>query len=151
MQQQTVVFWSTPEPMGLYLTPQNDGFLCNAIWGLKGQAHSTEVFCLALHVLGFLWIPRIVSQYYLWYLVKDLNSLPFCFAKCDFWFVWHFSREICHKVMSHGPALKCSLYTKHDTLTYYHLLFQNGLTWIFYNLFTFIWPLSQLFWNVLQP
>ncbi len=57
-------------------------------------------------------IPRIVSQYYLWYLVKDLNSLPFCFAKCDFWFVWHFSREICHKVMSHGPALKCSLYTQ---------------------------------------
>ncbi len=39
----TVVPWSTPEPMWLYLTPQHDGFLCNAIWGLKGQAHSTEL------------------------------------------------------------------------------------------------------------
>ncbi len=45
---------------------------------------------------------------------------------------------------------------KQDTLTYYQFtwyweLFQNRLKWIFYNLFTFIWPLSQLFWIVLQP
>ncbi len=45
---------------------------------------------------------------------------------------------------------------KQDTLTYYQFtwyweLFQNHLKWIFYNLFTFIWPLSQLFWIVLQP
>ncbi len=30
-------------------------------------------------------------------------------------------------------------------------LFQNSLTWIFYNLITFILPLSQRVWNVLQP
>ncbi len=30
-------------------------------------------------------------------------------------------------------------------------LFQNSLTLIFYNLITFILPLSQRFWNVLQP
>ncbi len=30
-------------------------------------------------------------------------------------------------------------------------LFQKSLTWIFYNLFTFILPLSQLFSSVLQP
>ncbi len=99
----------------LYLTPQHDGFLCNAIWGVKGQAHSPELSCLALHVLWFLWIPWIFSQYYVWYLVKDLNSLQFCIAKCDFWFVWHFSREIWHKVMSHDPALqrlRCSFYTQ---------------------------------------
>ncbi len=33
----------------------------------------------------------------------------------------------------------------------YCKLFQNSLMWIFYNLFTFILPLSQLFWNMLQP
>ncbi len=35
--------------MWLYLTPQHDGFLCTATWGLKGHAHSTELSCLALH------------------------------------------------------------------------------------------------------
>ncbi len=157
----TVVFWSTPEPMWLYLTPQHDGFLCNAIWGLKGQAHSTEVSCLALHVLWVLWIPWIFSQYYVWYLVKDLNSLQFCIGKCDFWFVWHFSREIWNKVMSHDPALlaKTEMLLLYQNMIPWPItnspayceLFQNSLTWIFYNFFTFILALSQLFWNVLQP
>ncbi len=52
--------------------------------------------------------------------------------------------------------LRCSFYTQtwYLDLLPIHLpyeLFQNSLTWIFYNLFTFILPLSQLFWNVLQP
>ncbi len=117
------VFWSTPEPMWLYLTPQHDGFLCNAICGLEGRAHSTAVSYLALHVLWFLWIPWIVSHCYVWYLVKDLNSLQFCIAKCDFWFVWHFSCEIWH---SDEPwsSFACKdwdapFILKHDTLTYY--------------------------------
>ncbi len=121
----TVVFWSTPEPMWLFLTPQHDGFLCNSIWGLKGQARSTEVSCLALHVLWFLWIPWIFSQYYVWYLGKDLKSLQFCIAKCDFWFVWHFSREIWHKVMSHDPALLA----KTEIL----LLYPNMIPWTITN------------------
>ncbi len=78
----TVVFWSTPEPMWLFLTPQHDGFLCNG--GLKGQAHSTEVSCLALHVLWFLWIPWIFSQYYVWYLGKDLNLCNFALRNVIF-------------------------------------------------------------------
>ncbi len=53
-------------PLWLYLTPQHDSFLCNAIGGVKGQAHSPELSCLALHVLWFLWIPWIFSQYYVW-------------------------------------------------------------------------------------
>ncbi len=45
---------------------------------------------------------------------------------------------------------------KHDTLTYYQftcLLWtvSNSLTWIFYNLFTFILPLSQLFGMCCKP
>ncbi len=141
----TVVFWSTPEPMWLYLTPQHDGFLCNAIWGLKGQAHSTEV-SLALHILWFLWIPWIFSQYYVWYLEKDLNSLQFCIAKCDFWFVWHF-HGIWHKVMSHDPALlaKTEMLLLYPNMIPWPItnspayceLFQNSLMWIFYNLFHF--------------
>ncbi len=84
-----------------------------------------------------------------------------CIAKCDFWFAWHFSCEIWHKVMSHDPALLAKsemllLYPNMIPLPIikspaYWKLFQNSLTWIFYNLFTFILPLSQLFWNVLQP
>ncbi len=144
--------------MLLYLTLQHDDLLCNAIWGLKVQAHSTEVSWLALHVLWFLWIPWIFSQYYVLYLVKDLNSLQFCIAKCDFWFVWHFSWNLSQ---SDKPwsSFTCKdwdapFIPKHDTLTNslaYCELFQNSLTRIFYDLFTFILPLSQLFWNVLQP
>ncbi len=115
----------------------------------------------ALPLLGFLWIPWIFSQYYVWYLVKDLNSLQFCIAKCDFWFVWLFSHEIWHKVMSYDPALlaKTEMLLLHPNMTpwplinspAYYELFQNSLKRIFYNLFTFILPLSQLFWDVLQP
>ncbi len=146
--------------MWLYLTPQHDGFLCNTIWGLKGQAHSTDVSCLALHVLWFLWLSWIFSQYYVWYLAKDLNSLQFCIAKCDFLFVWHFSSKLMHKVMSHDTALLAKteiLLLYPNTIPWlitnspaYCELFQNSLTWIFYNLYAFILPLSQLFWNVLQ-
>ncbi len=50
---------------------------------------------------------------------------------------------------------RCSFYTQ---TWYLHLLpftcllwiVSKQITWIFYNLFTFILPLSQLFWNVLQ-
>ncbi len=38
---------------------------------------------------------------------------------------------------------------KHDTLAYYQFTCL-WLTWIFYNHFTFMLPLSQLFWNVSQ-
>ncbi len=103
----TVVFWSTPEPMWLYLTPQHDSFLCNAIWGLKGHTHSPEVSRLALHRLRFVWIPWIFSQYYVWQLVKDLNSLWFYIEKFNFWFVWFW-------FVWDAPFIP-----KHDTLTYY--------------------------------
>ncbi len=145
----TVVPWSTPEPMWLYLTPQHDGFLCNAIWGLKGQAHSTE---LALRVLWFLWIPWISSQYHVWYLVKDLNSLQFCIAKSDFWFVWHFSHEIWLKVLSYDLAL----IAKTEML----LLYPNMIPWPItkfpcfrysINLFNFILPRPKFLGICLQP
>ncbi len=87
------------------------------------------------------------------------NSLQFCIAKCDFWFVWHFSREIWHKVMSHDPALLAKMLLLYPNMIPWPItnspayceLFHNSLTWIFYNLFSIILPLSQLFWNVLQP
>ncbi len=60
--------------------------------------------------------------------------------------------------MSHDPA---SLANAEMLLLYPNMIsspifippaycewFQNGLTWIFYNLFTFILPLSQLFGSV---
>ncbi len=139
----------------------NDGFWCNAIWGLKGHAHSTEVSCLALHRLRFLWIPWIFSQYYVWYLVKDLNSLQFCIAKCDF-------DLFATSLMKFGSDEPWSSFACKDCtpllLLYQNMipwaitnspayceLFQNSLTWIFYNLFTFILPLSKRFWSVLQP
>ncbi len=87
----------------------------------------------------------------------------FAILHCEMWFLicWHFSCEIWHKVMSHDPALLAKTEMLLYTQTWYldplpiHLLtvncFQNSLTWIFYNLYTFILPLSQLFWNVLQP
>ncbi len=40
--------------------------LSTAIWGIKGHAHSPEVSYLTQYVLIFLWIPWIVSQYYIW-------------------------------------------------------------------------------------
>ncbi len=48
------------------------------------------------------------------------------------------------------------LYPKNDTLAYYQFtiyceLFQNSLIRIFYSLFIFIFPLSQLNWSVLPP
>ncbi len=40
----------------------------------------------------------------------------FAILHCEMWFVWHFSHEIWHKVMSHDPALLaktiCSFYTQ---------------------------------------
>ncbi len=81
--------------------------------------------------------------------------------KGDFLFVWHFSYEIWHNVMSHDPALlaKTEMFLLYPSMTPWHIttspayreLFQNSLTWIFYNLFTFILPLFQLFRNLLQP
>ncbi len=155
MQQQTVFkwqqfFWSTPEPMWLYLTLQHDGFSYNAIWWLKGHANSSEVFCFypytdwdfsgfpeSFHSMVF---GEILIQNYLW----------FCIEKCDFWFVWH-------KVMSHDWDRDDPFIPKHDTLAYitsppaYCEPFQNILIWIFNSLFIFLFPLSQLNWSVLQP
>ncbi len=132
----TAVFWSTPEPMWLYLT-QHDGFLWNAIWGLKGQVHSTELSCLALHVLWFIWIPWIFSQYcvvlgerpkffcLVFYLVKDQISLPFCLFQNVFFFYlfdtslmkcgtkWWVMIQLCLR------RLRCCIIPKHDTLTYF--------------------------------
>ncbi len=90
--------------------------------------------------------------------MKDQNSLQFCIAKCDFWFVWHFFCEIWRKLMSHDPALlaKTEMLLLFPNMTPWPITnspaycepFQNSLTWIFYNLFTFISPLSHLFWIV---
>ncbi len=125
----TVVFWSTPEPMWLYLTPHHDGFLCNAIWGLKSQAQSTELSCLALHVLCHLWIPWIFSQYSVWYLVS-LTHLWNLAQSDELW-----SSFVCKNS-------RCSFYIQIDlpwpitNSPAYCKLFQNSLIWIFYNLFT---------------
>ncbi len=83
-------------------------------------------------LLWFLWIPWIFSQYHVWYLVKD-NSLQFCIAKCYFWFVWHFSREIWHKGMSHDKLEMLLLYPNMipwpiTSSPDYCELFQNSLT-----------------------
>jgi len=107
--------------MWLYFTPQHDGFLCNAIWGLKGQAHSAEVSCLALRVRArvrrFLWIPWIFSQYYVWYAILQ-------------WEMWFFF--ICLTLLSWNLAQSDEPWSsfackdwdapfipKHDLLTYY--------------------------------
>ncbi len=155
----TAVFWSTPEPMWLYLT-QHDGFLWNAIWGLKGQVHSTELSCLALHVLWFIWIPWIVSQYcvvlgkrpkffcLVFYLVKDQISLPFFYSKT--WFFYSFDTSLMKCALSDESwsSFACEdwgapLYPNMipwpitNSLVYCEL-FQNNIKWIFYNLLTFI-------------
>ncbi len=96
--------------------------------------------------------------------VISLDSLNLFTILCmvlDFLFVWHFYREIWHKVMSQHPAFlaKTEMLLLYPNMIPWPItnspayceLFQNSLTWIFYNLFTFILPLSQLFWNVLQP
>ncbi len=156
----TVVFWSTPEPMWLYLTPQHDGFLCNAIWGVKGQAHSPELSCLDRHVLWFLWTPWIFFT--LLYMVVGEWPKFFAILHCVMWFL------ICLTLLSWNSAQSdepWSSFAKTEMLLLYPNmipwpitnspayceLFQKSLTWIFYNLFTFILPLSQLFSSVLQP
>ncbi len=118
-----------------------------------------EVSCLALHVLWFLWIPWIFSQYYAWCLVKDLNSLQLCIAKCDFWHVFLFLLTLLswNLAQSDEPwsSFACkdaSFLPKHDTLTYYQftcLLCRWIITWLL-SFFSIILPLSQRFWNVLQ-
>ncbi len=78
-----------------------------------------------------------------------------------FFAILHLQCEMWHDVMSHDPVLlaKTEMLLLYPHMINRHItnplayceLFQNSLTWIFYNLFTFILPLSQLFWNVLQP
>ncbi len=144
----TVVFWSTPEPMWLYLTPQHDGFLCSAIWGLKGHAHSPEVSCLALHVLRFLW--NSLNLFTILCMVVVKRHKFFAILHWEMWFlvIWHLSHEIWHKVMNHDPALlaKTEMLLLYPNMIPWPItnaptyceLFQNSLIWIFYNLFIFI-------------
>ncbi len=83
----------------------------------------------------------------------------FALLHCQMWFL------ICLTLLSWNLAQSSALLAKtemlllHPNMTPWHLtnspayyeLFQNSLKRIFYNLFTFILPLSQLFWDVLQP
>ncbi len=50
-----------------------------------------------------------------------LRMVQICIAKCDFWFVWHFSHEIWHEVISRDPALLAK--------TEMHVLFPNMIPW----------------------
>lgn len=66
--------------MWIFLQSSSDGFWCNAIWGLEGNAHSTEVSCPAQTEI---WIPWIFSLYYM---VDDERPKYFaiCIVNIDF-------------------------------------------------------------------
>ncbi len=102
----------------------------------------------------------IFSQYYVWYLVKDVNSFQFALRNVIFDLfdtsLVKFGTKEWAMIQLCLKKLRCYFYTQNmipwpitNSPTYCEL-FQNSLMWIFYNLFTFILPLSQLFWNVLQ-
>ncbi len=69
----------------VFLTPRQDGFSCNAIWGLKGHTHSTEVSCLVPHVLRFLWIPWIFFTKLC--MIHKVGERPKCIA-IEHWEMW---------------------------------------------------------------
>ncbi len=72
----------------------------------------------------------------------------FAILHCEIWFLICLTLLLWNLAQSDEPwsRFACKdwdapFIPKHDTLTYY--LFQNSLTWILYNLFTFILPLSK--------
>jgi len=49
-----------------------------AIFNTAAQWFLMQVSCLALYRLRSLWIPWIFSQYYVWKMLKDINSSQSC-------------------------------------------------------------------------
>ncbi len=94
-----------------------------------------------------------------------LGKRPTFFAMlhCEMWFLicltlllWNLAQSDEPWSSFAGKDRDAPFIPKHDTFTYYQFtcllwIVSKQITWIFYNLFTFILPLSQLFWNVLQP
>ncbi len=115
---------------------------------------------------GFLPCPTCALNLFT-ILCMVLGERPKFFAilHCEMWFLICLTLLLWNLAQSDEPwsSFVCKdwdapFIPKHGILAYcmtnspaYCELFQNSLTWIFYNLFTFILPLSQLFWNVLQP
>ena len=60
---------------------------------------------LAFSTLSFPVTPRIFSQYYDLWMVKDLNSLQFFAEKHCLWTDWQLSDEVWHKVVNHDPSV----------------------------------------------
>jgi len=52
------------------------------------QQRSTEIDCLTLHRLRFLWIAWILWQNYVWKMMKGINALQSWIEKCDSFFMF---------------------------------------------------------------
>ncbi len=134
-----MVFRSNPEPMWLCWTSQHDGFLCNAIWGLKGHAFTwgflpcptqTEISLNSLNLFTILCI------------VVGVRPKFFASLLWEMWFL------ICSTlIMKFGTKLLANtgmlllypnMIPSPTNWPAYCGLSQNSLTWIFYNIFTFI-------------
>ncbi len=115
-------------------------------WNLKNYSLNLRLITYTNQQQNLEWTAPWML--FLMFIESWIDSLQFCIAKCDFLFVWHFSCEIWHKVMSHDPALlsKTEMLLLYPNVMPWPItnspayceLFQNSLTWIFYNLFTFI-------------
>lgn len=57
-------------------------FLVSATWGFQDHTHSAVVYDLALYTMTHF---GIFLQYYVLYMLKDLNSLQSCVEKRLFW------------------------------------------------------------------
>ncbi len=106
------------------LTPQHDSFLCSAIWGLKGHAHSPEVSCLALHVLRFLW--NSLNLFTILCMVVVKRHKFFAILHWEMWFLVYLTPLSWNLAQSDEPwsSFACKdwdapFIPKHDTLTYY--------------------------------
>ncbi len=155
--------WKSVHLAAIFATPPGSSNMTKSYlneWGiLKSQKLLAEL-AIKLHITNQQQNLEWTAPWmlFLMFIESWIDSLQFCIAKCDFLFVWHFSCEIWHKVMSHDPALlsKTEMLLLYPNVMPWPITnspaycerFQNSLTWIFYNLFTFILPLSQLFWNV---
>ncbi len=123
---------------------------------LRAQRSSTFNWCflpcptctvISLAFLNLFTILRVV-----------LGERPKFFAilHCEMWFFYLFDTSLvnlCTKwwAMTHSILYPNTIPWLITNSPAYCELFQNSLTWIFYNLYAFILPLSQLFWNVFQP
>jgi len=146
MQQQTMLSGKglTTEPTSLYLTQLYDGFSWNAIWGLTSTL-LPHFFLDFLHPFTKLCM------------VDGVRHKFFTILHWEMWFL------NCLTIMSYfgtkGWTMTNLLLEKTEMLTLptpitnlhtYCGLFQNRLPWMFFNIFTFILPLFQLFFFFLS-